>query len=148
MSAVLKLLGNRHLVEASQFDAGGVSLVSDAKPAKIVLPVRSLQRFETEPKKALQELGELSRTHKIAVFCENAGEQNRFRELLQSDVSDAADDVATPLGYLHRGFVFGESDESESDDPPLALVGHHEIFHRYELRRRVTNKGVATKQID
>ena len=148
LSAVLKLLDKRHLVEASQFDAGGVSLVSDAKPAKIVLPVRSLQRFETEPKKALQELGELSRTHKIAVFCENAGEQNRFRELLQSDVSDAADDVATPLGYLHRGFVFGESDEGESDGPPLALVGHHEIFHRYELRRRVSNKGVATKQID
>ena len=148
LSAVLKLLDKRHLVEASQFDAGGVSLVSDAKPAKIVLPVRSLQRFETEPKKALQELGEMSRTHKVAVFCENAGEQNRFRELLQSDVSDAADGVATPLGYLHRGFVFGESDEGESDDPPLALVGHHEIFHRYELRRRVTNKGVATKQID
>ena len=148
LSAVLKLLGKRHLVEASQFDAGGVSLVSDAKPAKIVLPVRSLQRFETEPKKALQELGELSRSHKVAVFCENAGEQNRFRELLQSDVSDAADDVATPLGYLHRGFVFGESDEGESDEPPLALVGHHEIFHRYELRRRVSNKGVATKQID
>ena len=148
LSAVLKLLGKRHLVEASQFDAGGVSLVSDAKPAKIVLPVRSLQRFETEPKKALQELGDLSRSHKVAVFCENAGEQNRFRELLQSDVSDAADDVATPLGYLHRGFVFGESDEGESDDPPLALVGHHEIFHRYELRRRVSNKGVATKQID
>ena len=148
LSAVLKLLGKRHLVEASQFDAGGVSLVSDAKPAKIVLPVRSLQRFETEPKKALQELGEMSRTHKVAVFCENAGEQNRFRELLQSDVSDAADDVATPLGYLHRGFVFGETDEGDNDDPPLALVGHHEIFHRYELRRRVTNKGVATKQID
>ena len=148
LSAVLKLLGKRHLVEASQFDAGGVSLVSDAKPAKIVLPVRSLQRFETEPKKALQELGEMSRTHNVAVFCENAGEQNRFRELLQSDVSDAADGVATPLGYLHRGFVFGESEEPQSDDPPLALVGHHEIFHRYELRRRVTNKGVATKQID
>ena len=148
LSAVLKLLDKRHLVEASQFDAGGVSLVSDAKPAKIVLPVRSLQRFETEPKKALQELSELSRTHKVAVFCENAGEQNRFRELLQSDVSDAADDVATPLGYLHRGFVFGETDEGDNDDPPLALVGHHEIFHRYELRRRVTNKGVATKQID
>ena len=155
LSAVLKLIGDRRVVEASQFDAGNVSLVSNAQPTRVVLPVRSLQRFETEPKKALQELGELSRTHKVAVFCENAGEQNRFRELLQSDVSDAADDVATPIGYVHRGFVFGESPESEisnlkSDvsDPPLALVGHHEIFHRYELRRRVSNKGVATKQID
>ena len=157
LSAVLKLVENRRVVEASQFDAGGVSLVSNAATARVVLPVRSLQRFETEPKKALQELGEMSRSHKVAVFCENAGEQNRFRELLQSDVSDAADDVATPLGYLHRGFVFGES--AEDSDPalithhsslitPLALVGHHEIFHRYELRRRVTNKGVATKQID
>ena len=151
LSSVLKLVGDRRLVEASQFDAGGVSLVSDSEPARVSLPVRSLQKFETEPKKALQELGELSETHAVAVFCENGGEQNRFRELLQSDVPDAADDVATPIGYLHRGFVFGEFDEDGNpvdDEPPLALVGHHEIFHRYELRRRVSNKGVATKQID
>ncbi len=32
-------------------------------------------------------------------------------------------------------------------DPPIALLGHHEIFHRYEQRRR-TNKVIASRPVD
>ena len=143
LSSVLKLIGNRPTVEASQFDAGGVSLVSSGEPIRVKLPVRSLQKFETEPKKALLELADLAGTHEVAVFCDNAGEQQRFRELLDAESPGAVGRVDTPIGYLHRGFVYGDE-----GDRPLALLGHHELFHRYELRRRVKNKGVATKQID
>ena len=159
LSAVLKLVGERHVVEASQFETATVSLVSPAtasprladsargKPCHFTLPVRSLVRFETETKKALAELEEFAKTHEVAVFCENKGEQQRFREILAADVPAAADSIETPIGYLHRGFVYGE-DSGAEDGSPLALISHHEIFHRYELRRRVKNKGVATRQID
>ena len=144
LSSVLKLVGDRPTVEASQFEATGVSLISNDEPEKFKLPVRSLQKFETEPKKALLELAELSETHDVTVFCDNAGEEKRFCELLDAEAAGACERVDTPLGYLHRGFVYGE----EGSEKPLALLGHHELFHRYELRRRVKSKGVATKQID
>ena len=153
LNAVLNLVGERHVVEAGQFQAGGVSLVSGAAARQVTLPVRSLQKFETETKKALAELAELSATHEVAVFCENQGEQKRFAELLAADIPQAAEAIDTPVGYLHRGFVYGEGADPDSPagsgaDNPLALVSHHEIFHRYELRRRIKNKGIASKQID
>ena len=145
LAAVLKLVGGRPTVEAGQFEAAGVSLVRDDQPTRLKLPVRSLQKFETEPKKALIELSDLADTHDVTVFCDNAGERNRFCELLDAEVPGGCGKVETPVGYLHRGFVFGEE---EGDGRPLALVGHHEIFHRYEMRRRVAKRSVATKQID
>ena len=48
----------------------------------VKLPIRSLQKFETEAKKAIEELAELAATHDVTVFCENEGEAKRFGELL------------------------------------------------------------------
>ncbi len=161
LSSVLQLVGDRPTVEATQFEAAGVSLVKESEPTKLKLPVRSLQKFEREPKAALLELAELSATHNVTVFCENNGEKKRFCELLDAESPGACGRVDTPVGYLHRGFVWNEEGgtlNEECSDPEhsaysiphsaFALLGHHEIFHRFELRRRVKNKGVATKQID
>ena len=49
------------------------------------LPVQSLQRFETEAKKAITELDELAETHDVTVFCENEGERKRFCELVEAE---------------------------------------------------------------
>ena len=165
LSAVLKNAATRTVLELSQFDQGITampSLVGKDAPASVKLPVTSLQKFETEAKKAVQELAELAATHDVTVFCKNAGEAKRFRELLAQDAPEAAPKIQTPVGYLHRGFVFGSKDEggrlkdegasssSFSLHPsslPLALLGHHELFHRYEMRRRV-KKVVASKPVD
>ena len=40
----------------------GVSLLGAEQPAHVKLPVQSIQRFETEAKKAIVELGELANT--------------------------------------------------------------------------------------
>ena len=72
----------------SQFDQGtsaGPSLVGGKAVPHIQLPIRSLQRFETEAKKAVAELAELSETTDVTVFCENAGEAQRFIELVQTE---------------------------------------------------------------
>ena len=148
LSAVLKNAAARTVLELSQFDQGITampSLVGKDAPQSVKLPVGSLQKFETEAKKAVQELAELAATHDVTVFCENEGEAKRFRELLAQDAPKAAKQIETPVGYLHRGFVFGEFEGTK--DRPLALLGHHELFHRYEMRRRV-KKVVASKPVD
>jgi transcription-repair coupling factor (superfamily II helicase) len=54
------------------------------------------------------------------------------------------------IGYLHRGFVMGfDSAELDRRTParPVAMIGHHELFHRYDSRRRV-KKVIASRPVD
>ncbi len=153
LSAILKLAEPFARLEMSQFDQGTTSMpsfVSGREVPRVKLPVQSLQKFETEPKKAIAELAELSQTHDVAVFCENEGEHKRFVELLEQSHEGLSKKIDTPMGYLHRGFVFDESEKAHGSAvgvKPLAMLGHHELFHRYEQRRRV-GKQIATRAVD
>ena len=183
LNAVLNLARQFTMLELSQFDQGASampSLVGGKQAPHVNLPITSLQRFETEVKKALAELAELAQTHQITVFCENEGEQKRFAELLDQDQPGLRERIDIPLGYLHRGFVWdepvegdagtrGRGDaetraENDAQPPPsvvpvsprprvpaslssMALIGHHELFHRYEQRRRV-RKVIASRPVD
>jgi transcription-repair coupling factor (superfamily II helicase) len=180
LQAILRHASAFTCVELSQFDQGAAlpSLMGESAAA-IRLPVQSLQRFETESVKALQELADLAAAHNVTVFCENLGEATRFAELLEQHQPQVARKIEITLGYLHRGFVWREGDaasdaatQQRSDDgattnhhplttnPPaaddglratnslsMALVGHHEIFHRYEMRRRV-KKVIESRPVD
>ncbi len=144
LNAVLKNIEGLTRLELSQFDQGTTampSFVGGKQVPHVALPVQSLQKFETEAKKAIAELAELSKTHDVTVFCENTGEMNRFQELLAQDAPGAGKSITIAQGYLHRGFVFEETPR------PLALLGHHELFHRYEVRRRV-KKVIASRPVD
>jgi transcription-repair coupling factor (superfamily II helicase) len=153
------------------------SLVGGKEVPHFTLPIQSAQKFETEAKKALAELAELAKTHQVTVFCENEGEQKRFCELVEQDQPGLCRQIDVPVGYLHRGFVWDEGagedagtrgrgdTETETGtvsssasfpasprprvpaSQPLALLGHHELFHRYEQRRRVT-KVIASRPVD
>ncbi len=155
LSAVLKLAEPFARLEMSQFDQGTTSMpsfVSGKEVPRLKLPVTSLQKFETEPKKAIVELAELAATHDVVVFCENEGEQKRFLELLEQSHGGLSSQINTPLGYLHRGFVWGAPTNEDEHNVrggkrPIALLGHHELFHRYEQRRRV-GKQIATRAVD
>ena len=138
-------------LELSQFDQGTStmpSFVGGQAVQHFNLPVRSLQRFETEAKKAIAELNELAATHDVTVFCENAAEAQRFGELLDVDAPGLREKIEVPIGYLHRGFVWDFPPlPSGQDGRPLAFLGHHELFHRYEMRRRV-KKVIASRPVD
>jgi transcription-repair coupling factor (superfamily II helicase) len=142
LAAVLRHAEPFTRLELSQFEQGGTTFLAGVGE-HIKLPVRSLQRFETEAGKAITELSELAQTHQTAVFCENEGERQRFSELLEQKVPGLASKIQLPIGFLHRGFVW----EEEGAPKPLALLGHHELFHRYEQRRRVA-RVVAARPID
>ncbi|MGB7159114.1 MAG: hypothetical protein WBD40_13680, partial [Tepidisphaeraceae bacterium] len=112
LNAVLKNAERFARLELSQFDQGVTampSLVSGKEVPQVRLPVTSLQRFETEAKKAIAELNELANTHQLTVFCENAGEAQRFGELLDQDAPGLRQQIEIPIGYLHRGFVWDPS---------------------------------------
>ena len=143
LSAILKMASRFTCVELSQFDQGGAmaSIIGEAQK-HIALPVRSLQKFETDPKRAIGELAELARTHRVCVFCENTGESQRFAELLEQHQQGLSKDLDITAGYLHRGFVW--EDEGEA---PLALVGHHELFNRYQVRRRM-KRVIESRPVD
>ena len=161
LQAVLTLSRDFTRLELSQFDQGTTaidSLIGGKEVPQVHLPIHSLQRFETEAKKAVAELAEMSASHDITIFCENAGESQRFSELLEQAQPGLSKKIATPIGYLHRGFVWDETEPSEKEAPsapqsksefarPIALLGHHELFHRYEQRRRV-KKVIASRPVD
>src|SRR5581483_7940135 len=184
LSSLLQQAGRFVRLELSQFDQGSTAmptLVGGQQVRHFALPIGSLQRFETEAKKAIKELDELSQTHDVTVFCENEGEISRFKQLLDQDAAGLSSRIQIPNGYLHRGFVYdprsrpplppGEGGgegaslnekQSEKQSPltptfsrrergqdarPLALLGHHELFHRYEQRRRV-RKVIASRPVD
>ena len=148
---------------------GSAPLVAEVGAPEILLPIMSLQRFETESRRAIAELEELSKTHHITVFCENDGERERLTELLGQSSQKLAGVVETPLGYIHRGFIFGEpgglgsggagsggtgvggggsgGGVSGGGGMGVALLGHHELFNRYEQRRRV-RKIIASRPVD
>jgi transcription-repair coupling factor (superfamily II helicase) len=140
LQAVLSAASEFSWVELSQFEQGNVLGLAPRTGGveKVSLPIGSLQRFETEARKAIRELSELAATHQVTIFCENEGEAGRFRELLAQDAPEAVPKVTVCIGYLHRGFVW---------DGKVAILGHHELFHRYEMRRRV-KKVIASRPVD
>ena len=157
LHAVLRNVERFARLELSQFSQEAVSmpsLVGGEQIPTLRLPINSLQRFETEAKKAIRELAELAETHDVTVFCENEGERKRFRELVEAEQPGLAVKIDVPLGYLHRGFVWDEASAGDAGAPagpggprPVALLGHHELFHRYEQRRRAT-KVIASRPVD
>ena len=150
LSALLQHVAHFAVLELSDFDQGLTSLpISISKePLRSKLPIKSLQKFETEAKKAIRELLELSVTQDVIVFCENEGEKDRLAQMLEAETPGGGR-VQLTLGYLHRGFVWDDSDSPDADytDRPLALVGHHELFHRFEVRRR-SKKVINAKAVD
>ncbi|MCC6424581.1 MAG: transcription-repair coupling factor [Phycisphaerales bacterium] len=145
LAALLRHASAFTRLELTQFGQGAeLPTMVGADSAHVHLPIGSLQRFETEASKAIVEMAELVQTHRVMVFCENAGEMQRFGELLEQHQKGLSDKVQLYQGYLHRGFVW---EETEAGELPLALVGHHELFHRYEQRRRV-KKVTASRPVD
>jgi len=154
--SVNKALRRFALVEVNQFAPSGMS------ERKVTLGVRSLANFEQDAAKAMRELGELAtgsaahgvEAHRVVVLCQREAEAARLRELLGEHAPEARDRVGIEMGYLYRGFVWGERAkppfgselraELQAATAALAVVPHHELFHRYRARRRI--RKVATQR--
>jgi len=88
---------------------------------------RSVSRFTGQLQVALDELGALARRcRRTVVLCNNDAEKQRLLELL-ADSPLPGDRLEMRLGRVSAGF--------ESPPMGLALIPHHELFHRYQQRR-------------
>lgn len=97
--------------------------------------VQSLVRFETKTAEAFDELRELARDREVLVYCDNESERQRFNELWASTLGEWPEQLHLMTGLMHRGFDW--------PDGKLAVVGHHEVFHRYQQRRRIRKAHAA-----
>jgi transcription-repair coupling factor (superfamily II helicase) len=97
--------------------------------------VQSLTRFETKTAQALEELHQLAGQRDVLLYCDNEPERQRFEELWGSTIGAVPPRLHMAIGLMHRGFDW--------PDGRLALVGHHEVFHRYLQRRRIRRAHAA-----
>ncbi|MEO1716217.1 MAG: transcription-repair coupling factor [Planctomycetota bacterium] len=121
--AVFKLLRERFagFAEINQFS------IAHAAESAVDLPVASLPQFSQTASEAVGELEALARDgRRLLIACETEGERSRCGELLAEFAPDL-DGVTTLVGYVHRGFLWGDG---------LAVVPYHELLHRFQTRRR------------
>ena len=126
-------------VRAAQFDRlhlsrfGGGSAGDSADCFEF--QVTSLTRFEGKTTEAVAELCAAAADHEIHVFCDNEAERQRLVEILVEQAGQVPASVHMPIGLLHRGFEWVPA--------RTICVGHHEVFHRYHLRRRIRRMHAA-----
>ena len=97
--------------------------------------VQSLSRFETKPSEALQELADLTDQRDVVLYCDNEPERRRFIELWREGRGEMPARLELAIGLMHRGVDWPGG--------RLAVVGHHEIFHRYQQRRKIRKAHAA-----
>jgi transcription-repair coupling factor (superfamily II helicase) len=139
-STVLKNVQSFAWAEIHQFGA------EDERTLR--LPCKSLQRFDTKAEEAIRELAELADRARVVVVCDGKSECTRLSDLLDVKHPGTRAKIEMPVGVLGLGFEWNEADWGATRDetpaspapsapPPLILIGHHEIFHRYNQRRKL-----------
>jgi len=151
------------LVERPGIELNQYSNTSRRDDTRIDLPVEALPAFPTDAREAIVELGELAQKQgqNVTVVCDKTAERDRLIELLREHAPESVTRVQMEHGYLHRGFVWHRHESASSQGPvaseeesslppdqsglatglpatgPLTIIPHHELFHRYQTRRRV-----------
>ncbi len=147
----------RRLTGRPHIEVNAYSQTTNPAAVEVQLPIAALPTFDQEARAAISELAELTSQpgQEVMVICPKPAEATRLRELLSElePVRGAA--VRITVGVLHRGFVWESGkphpprnwgqplgkakrkSDAAADTPRRYLVPHHELFHRYETRRRV-----------
>ncbi|GAH47719.1 unnamed protein product, partial [marine sediment metagenome] len=71
----------------------------------------------------------LSDVDRVVVFCSNEAEADRLRETVPAESRALLKKLTVRMGRVNHGFKL--------PDIATAVVGHHEIFRRYTVRRSV-----------
>ena len=152
-SAVLKNIQAFAWAEIHQFGA------EDANTLR--LPCKSVQRFDTKAEAAIGELADLTDRAQVVVVCDSKSECTRLSDLLDVKHPGIRAKIEMPIGILTLGFEWNEHDWGATRElpvvsgqlsdatatQPLVLIGHHEIFHRYNQRRRLRGSRALDRSI-
>ncbi|MCC6581707.1 MAG: transcription-repair coupling factor [Phycisphaeraceae bacterium] len=150
-NAVFRSLTTRPCVQVNQY---GRSAQTNA----VKLPLQPLASFHQDAAEAVKELAAMAGGEdapQVVALCPKPAERDRLLELLREHAPKDVDRVTVEVGYLHRGFHWAASpmlSKAKRGDPPeappealcsLTLVPHQELFHRYDVHRRVRRIGVS-----
>jgi transcription-repair coupling factor (superfamily II helicase) len=110
-------------------------------PGHVNFDTTTTERFSGQVNLVSEELATYVETNdRVLLFCNNAAEQQRLRELLAGTGLEQAEEIEYSIGHLSHGFVFGTG--------RTAFLAHHEIFHRYaqhrQLKRRVRSEPIES----
>ncbi len=133
----------QHLTRRPHFEVNQYS-TAPADEKMLKLPCRSLLSFDHDASAAVKELVELvggSSVAQVVVLCQNEAERDRLTELISEYAPLHRDAIDVEIGYLHLGFVWEEGGQSHCST--VFLVPHHELFHRYQTRRRIRKVSAA-----
>ncbi|MCP4253830.1 MAG: transcription-repair coupling factor, partial [Candidatus Scalindua sp.] len=122
--------------------------------------IKALDYFDHDVDNSIQKIEEIKTSYKnTIIFSGNQAEEQRLSELLSSDIDSQpasrkikpkkarkgtgkrslSNRVEYQVGHLNHGFLF--------EDISTAFLTHHEIFHRYRLRREPKSI-IPSKAID
>ncbi|HHT9113383.1 MAG: transcription-repair coupling factor [Planctomycetes bacterium] len=102
--------------------------------------VKSADNFPHNIQAIASEFNTVIETHaRTIVFCNNVAEEQRFQEIIHDLRFERDKRLELRIGHLSKGFQFS--------DIQIAILAHHEIFHRYKQRREV-KKPIQTRAID
>ena len=107
-----------------------VYLETFASPDAVTFHVAMPEAFPPGLENIVQGLSQLlSDVDRVVVFCDNEAEAERLRETVPEDSRALLTKLTVRMGRVNHGFKL--------PDIGAAVVGHHEIFHRYSVRRPV-----------
>ena len=102
--------------------------------------VKSVDNFPQHIQEITRELSKVIEANdSTVVFCNNKAEEQRFQEIINDSSIKSDDRLELRIGHLRGGFQF--------PDIQIAILAHHEIFHRYQHRRE-SKKHIQTRAID
>ncbi|MCF6159531.1 MAG: transcription-repair coupling factor [wastewater metagenome] len=102
--------------------------------------VHPVDTFSRDIQAMVTELDTVIKTNSTTVvFCNNAAERQRFREIVNESPMKGHNNFELRIGNVHKGFQFS--------DIRIAVLAHHEIFQRYRQRREL-KKPVQSRAID
>ncbi|MBN2581885.1 MAG: transcription-repair coupling factor [Planctomycetes bacterium] len=107
--------------------------------ARFTFRVETVQRFSGKVDRVKDELTQLADENRIWIFCENQGERERLDELIRDMPAPLQGNLQTCIGPLTEGFRLV--------DAAMLVVGNHELFQRYKVRRPVSRQ-LESRPID
>ena len=109
----------------------------------IELRIKSTSQYEHKKgplwsghRETLKHLADCARDGwNVYMYCENAAEVKRVREILDEDKIELRENFHLPIGFIHRGFII--------EDLKTIIVTHHELFGQSVVRRIIRPVGSA-----
>ena len=119
-------------LDLSSFESGGAG---DA----FTLRTEQVGPFSGKAEAVRDELADLARRDTVVLFSDNEGERDRLAEIVGAIDPHLRRRIRLAIGRLASGFrLVGET---------VAVVPNHEVFQRYQARRRVGRR-VRTRALD